>query len=274
MTTVPFFQVDAFADRAFAGGPAAVVLLDDFLSDERLLEIAAENNLAETAFLVPLLPGRWRLRWFTPTVEVPLCGHATLAAAHVLFQSGGDVAGKVEFETASGRLTVEKMANGWLEMDFPLLASRPVEVRQELCEAVGGRPIAARVGLYLLAQFSSPDEVRALRPDCDRIARLDPDGAAVPGCLICVAPTQGSAEGWDVVSRFFAPGAGISEDPATGSAHCMIAPLYAELLGQDELVCHQAYPGRGAIFRTRVLGDRVRLAGQSVTVIEGRIRVG
>jgi PhzF family phenazine biosynthesis protein len=274
MTTVPFFQVDAFADRPFAGGPAAVVLLDDFLSDERLLAIAAENNLAETAFLVPLLAGRWRLRWFTPTVEVPLCGHATLAASHVLFQSGGDVAGKVEFETASGQLTVEKMDNGWLEMDFPLLASRPVEVRRELCEALGARPIAARVGHYLLAQFSSPDEVRALRPDCERIAGLDPDGVAVPGCLICVAPTQDSAEGWDVVSRFFGPGAGVSEDPATGSAHCMIAPLYSELLGQDELVCHQAYPGRGAIIRTRVLGDRVRLAGQSVTVIEGRIRVG
>lgn len=273
METFPFFQVDAFTDRPFTGGPAAVVLLEEFLPNARLLEVAAENNLAETAFLVPLMAGRWRLRWFTPTMEVPLCGHATLAAAHVLFQEKKGVGGKVEFETASGLMTVEALADGWLEMDFPSLPSRPIEVTDAHCEALGARPVAVRVGHYLLAQFGSQQEILQLRPDFARISRLDPAGATLPGCVICVAPASPDTQGWDVVSRFFGPGAGINEDPATGSAHCMIAPVFSELSAREELLCFQAYPGRGAVVRTRLDGDRVRLAGQAVTVIEGRTRV-
>jgi PhzF family phenazine biosynthesis protein len=208
-------------------------------------------------------------------MEVPLCGHATLAAAHVLFTESMVPADRVVFDTLSGAMTVEKRADGWLEMDFPLISSRPSEVSEALCAALGARPIAARIGHYRLAQFATEEEVRDLKPDIARIARLEPEGEGLSGCIVCVAPgaMRSEAGGFDVVSRFFAPGAGVPEDPATGSAHCMIAPVYSQLLGREDLHCFQAFPGRGAVIRTRCVGDRVRLAGEAVTVIEGRFRI-
>lgn len=261
--TIPFFQIDAFAERAMAGGPAAVMPLDAFLSDAQMQAIAAENNLAETAFIVAKAAGIWDLRWFTPAVEVPLCGHATLASAHALYAHLGFDGDEIGFDTKSGRLTVKRLADGRLEMDFPANPPKRTDAPAGMAEALGGKPVEVWAGQYLLAVFASASEVRALKPDMAKIVALGPEA----GNIICAAPGD---EGYDVVSRFFAPAFGIPEDPATGSAHCMIAPLFSERLGRAELNCFQACPGRGANITTRMAGDRVKLIGRGRTVIEGR----
>ncbi len=271
MTDLRFFQVDAFAERALAGGPAAVMPLDAFLPAESMQAIAAENNVAETAFLVAKAPGVWDLRWFTPTIEVPLCGHATLASAHVLFAHEGYIGDEIGFDTKSGRLTVKKLSGGQLEMDFPARPPVRIDTPAGLVEAIGAGPREVWSSSFLLAVFDTPAEVRALSPDLERVRAISAGVTGDRGNLVCAAP--GASEGYDVISRFFAPGSGIPEDPATGSAHCIIAPHFSKLLGKAELRCFQAYPGRGADITTRMEGDRVKLIGRARTVIEGVFRL-
>jgi PhzF family phenazine biosynthesis protein len=265
-----FFQIDAFAERPMTGGPAAVMPMDAFPADDLMQSIAAENNLAETAFIVAKAPGVWDLRWFTPALEVPLCGHATLASAHALYSHLGFDGAEIGFDTKSGRLTVKRLADGRLEMDFPAQPPRDVPTPEGLVEALGATPQKVVAGPYLMAIFATPDEVRALKPDLVQVNVISGGATGGRGNLVCAAP--GASEGFDVVSRFFAPGSGIPEDPATGSAHCIIAPYFSQVLGKPELTCFQAYPGRGANITTRMAGDRVKLIGRGRTVIKGVFR--
>jgi PhzF family phenazine biosynthesis protein len=270
MPEFKFFQIDAFAERPMTGGPAGVMPVDAFPDAAVMQAIAAENNIAETAFLVAKGKGMWDLRWFTPLLEVPLCGHATLASAHAIYSHLGYDGPEIGFDTASGRLTVKRLGDGRLEMDFPAQPPREVPMPDGLVEALGAQPAAIVAGPYLMAIFRTPAEVRALKPDLAQVNRISGGATGGRGNLVCAAP--GASEGYDVVSRFFAPGSGIPEDPATGSAHCIIAPYFSEKLGKAELKCFQAYPGRGADIVTRMQGDRVRLIGRARTVIEGVFR--
>jgi len=271
MTEFQFFQIDAFAERAMAGGPAGVMPAAVFPDAAVMQAIAAENNLAETAFIVAKSGGVWDLRWFTPTMEVPLCGHATLASAHAIYSHLGYDGAEIGFDTLSGRLTVKRLNDGRLEMDFPARKTVLIETPAGLVEALGAAPKEVWSSAYLLAIFDTPDQVRALKPDLERVNTISSGVTGDRGNLICAAP--GAAEGYDVVSRFFAPGSGIPEDPATGSAHCIIAPHFSALLNKPELRCFQAYPGRGADITTRIAGDRVKLIGRARTVIEGVFRL-
>ena len=267
MSVHRFFQIDAFAERPLAGGPAAVMPMEAFPAAEVMQAIAAENNLAETAFIVAKDAGVWDLRWFTPALEVPLCGHATLASAHAIYAHLGFDGPEIGFDTKSGRLTVKRLSDGRLEMDFPAQPPRDVVMPEGLIDALGLAPTKVVAGPYLMAIFEAPAQVRALAPDLVRVNEISGGATGGRGNLVCAAP--GASEGFDVVSRFFAPGSGIPEDPATGSAHCIIAPYFSKLLGKAELVCFQAYPGRGAHITTRLEGDRVKLIGRARTVIEG-----
>lgn len=246
--------------------------LDAYLPDKTLQVIAAENNVAETAFIVPDGEGRWQLRWFTPTVEVPLCGHATLGSAHVVFEHLGYDGEQVTFVTRqSGELFVSRADTG-LIMDFPVSPLKQVEVTPEMEAALGTRPLAAWSGNFLACLFADTEAILNLSPDYAALAKID---GSAPGWDLgnvgCVA--AGGPSGADVISRFFAPGSGIGEDPATGAWHCMVAPLMSAQLDKDKLNCFQAYPGRGAWIGTEVQGERVKLSGTSVTVIEGQFYV-
>lgn len=274
MAEYKFFQIDAFAEKAMGGGPAAVMPMEVFPTAEVMQAIAAENNLAETAFIVAKGKGAFDLRWFTPALEVPLCGHATLASAHALYAHLGFDGAEIGFDTKSGRLTVKRLSDGRLEMDFPAQPPKAQAMLEELVEALGARPKELVAGPYLMAIFESPDEVIALKPDLAKVNQIAGNATGGRGNLICAAPGAGWKDGqFDVVSRFFAPGSGIPEDPATGSAHCIIAPFFSERLGKSELNCFQAYPGRGANITTRMAGDRVKLIGRARTVIEGVFRL-
>ena len=265
MPDYKFFQIDAFAERPMAGGPAAVMPLDAFPDSSVMQAIAAENNLAETAFFVSRGQGAYDLRWFTPAVEVPLCGHATLASAHALYSHLGFDGPEIAFDTKSGRLTIKRLADGRLEMDFPADMPKLIDAPPTLADALGARPAEVHSGQYLLAVFETAAQIRALKPDLGKIAALG--GKRMDVC--CAAPGD---NGYDVVSRFFAPADGIPEDPATGSAHCVIAPFFSKRLNKPELKCFQAYPTRGADIGTRMSGDRVKLIGRARTVIEGVFR--
>lgn len=267
-----FFQVDAFASRPFEGNQACVMPLDEFLPDETLLAIAAENNVAETAYTVPDGEGVWKLRWFTPAVEVPLCGHATLGSAHVLFEELGFTGKSIAFDTVkSGRLTVCRLDDGRLEMDFPSPPIHEIPVTDEVAVALGARPVQAWGGMFYAARFETPDDVRGLAPDLKALKQLGVPGEGWDrGNFGCFAA---GGRDVDVTSRFFAPGSGIDEDPATGSWHTMLARVMSERFGLTEMSCHQAYPGRGAHVGTRLEGERVKLSGRSVTVIEGSFRL-
>ncbi|HPT16361.1 MAG TPA: PhzF family phenazine biosynthesis protein [Kiritimatiellia bacterium] len=259
---IPMWQVDAFATETFAGNPAAVCLLDDWLDDRTLQAIAAENNLSETAFLVPR-GGEFDLRWFAPTKEVALCGHATLAAAKVLFDLRGWKEATIRFRTRQrGVLTMVK--NGeWFEMDFPALPSRPVETPAGLSAALGAEPRQV---------LESTDDWLAVLDDEAAVRELKPDFAALKAfpCRCLVPMARGDRA--DFVSRAFAPRYGIPEDPVTGSAHCALAPYWAGVLGKDDLQAFQV-SARGGEVRCRVAGDRVKLAGQAVVYLEGTIDV-
>lgn len=272
MSDIPFVQIDAFASRPFEGNQACVMPLDAFLPDEVLQQIAAENNVAETAFIVPAGDGVWELRWFTPTTEVPLCGHATLASGHYLFEHGGYDGAEITFRTRqAGELLVSRAENGQLEMDFPAYKVAETEPSEAIIAALGKAPIRAYNGPFYVALYETADDIRALAPDLDKLKTLGdgPDswGAGNFGCLAL------EGDSVDVTSRFFAPGSGIPEDPATGSWHCVVAPLVHELTGKRVAKCYQAYPGRGAYIGTELVDDRVKLRGQSVTVIEGTFRL-
>jgi PhzF family phenazine biosynthesis protein len=260
---IPLFQLDAFTTRRFAGNPAAVMLLEHFLPDEMLQAIAAENNLAETAFLVPE-GGDYLLRWFTPTVEVPLCGHATLASAAVVLEQVEPERQQVVFHTASGPLTVKRAASGYV-MDFPARLSSPVSPPPGLAAALGAVPVEVLADSYnYLAVLESAQSVRTLAPDFAAIARLDRGG------LIVTA--QDSGQPYDIVSRFFVPAKGIAEDPVTGSAHCALMPYWAKRLGRNHLRAYQASP-RGGDIECRLVGDRVELSGTCVFYLEGAVEV-
>lgn len=258
--TLPLYQLDAFTSRLFGGNPAAVVLLEAWLPDVVLQSIAAENNLAETAFAIPdaqMTP----LRWFTPAMEVDLCGHATLATADVLFRHRFPDARRLRFGTRSGELTVAR-AGDLLELDFPSRPGKPVAVADALADALGACPREAYLARDLLAIFDTEQQVRSLRPDFQRIAALDAFAVIVsaPGNEV------------DFVSRFFAPGAGIPEDPVTGSAHCTLTPYWAARLGKSTLAARQV-SARGGELRCELRGDRVGIAGSVVEYLRGEIRV-
>ena len=258
----PIFQVDAFAPRPFTGNPAAVVVLDGFLGDALLQAIAAENNLAETAFLVPN-GDRYLLRWFTPTVEVPLCGHATLAAGAVVAERLEPGRDSTTFETASGPLTVRREGTSY-RMTLPRRAVSAVPLPPGLSEALGVTPVeTATDGGNYLALLRDEDAVRALVPDLAAVARLDRSGVVV------TAPGEGS---YDFVSRYFAPAKGIPEDPVTGGAHCGLVPFWSARTGRDEFVAYQA-SARGGELRCRLVDDRVELVGCCSFYLDGHIDV-
>jgi PhzF family phenazine biosynthesis protein len=257
----PIFQVDAFAARRFTGNPAAVMLLESFPADAVMQAIAAENNLAETAFLVAE-NGEYRLRWFTPLVEVPLCGHATLASAAVVMERLEPKRSAVVFHTASGPLTVKRVGPGYA-MDFPARPSELVQAPAGLIEALGiATGAAAEVFVnafnYMVVLESLP-LLRGLAPDMSALARMDRPG------VIVTAPGDGD---YDFVSRYFAPAKGIAEDPVTGAAHCMLTPFWARRLGKTEFRAFQA-SRRGGEIICRLVGDRVELEGSCIFYLEG-----
>lgn len=257
------YQIDAFTDRLFGGNPAAVVPLQAWLDDETLQAIAAENNLAETAFYVPRGQD-YHLRWFTPTVEVDLCGHATLAAAYVLYQIENAAISQLTFHTRSGALTVMRDQE-WLSLDFP---ARPPEPRAEdverLTDALGASPRWVGKARDYFAVFDSEAEVRKLQPDLAKVAALD--------CLGLIVTAPGQDREVDFVSRFFAPQAGVPEDPVTGSAHCTLIPYWATQLGKATLLARQV-SRRGGTLRCAYQRSRVIISGQAVLYLKGEFRV-
>ena len=256
------FQVDAFTTRRFAGNPAAVVMLQNFLEDTVMQAIAAENNLAETAFLVPA-DDNYHIRWFTPTVEVPLCGHATLASAAVVMERLEPGRSHVIFHSASGPLPVSKGGKGYI-MDFPARFSEQTPLPPGLAEALGVIPLEVFAHpLNYLALVDSATTVRALSPDLEAIARMDRTG------VIVTAPGD---KGYDFVSRYFAPAKGIPEDPVTGGAHCMLTPFWAEKLGKKDFHVFQA-SRRGGEIICRLKQDRVELEGSCAFYLEGRVEI-
>jgi PhzF family phenazine biosynthesis protein len=263
--TIPLFQVDAFADRAFAGNPAAVCLLEGPADAAWMQAVASEMNLSETAFLHREGAG-YALRWFTPVAEVALCGHATLASAHALWESGRDAAeAPIGFATLSGTLRAWRDGD-WIVMDFPATAPQPADPPGALAEAIGVAPRwTGRSRFDWLVEAAAPEEVAGARPDMAALAAIEGRGV--------ILTAAGGRGGADVTSRYFAPAFGIPEDPVTGSAHCALGPFWAERLGRERLVCHQA-SARGGIVRVDVLGDRVLLSGRAVTVVEGRLAPG
>jgi PhzF family phenazine biosynthesis protein len=257
---LPIFQVDAFASRQFAGNPAAVVPLQQWLPDGVLQAIAAENNLAETAFFVPH-GETFHLRWFTPLAEVDLCGHATLASAFVLFAELGYGEAEVRFDTLSGRLTV-KRSGARLVMDFPATPAHPVAVSKELIHAVGAKPKEILQSRDIVFVYEDPNDVARLQPHMEALTELVPFG------LIATAPGSDC----DFVSRFFAPAKGVPEDPVTGSAHCTLVPYWAQRLGKNDFFARQISRRGGEIW-CGLDGDRVRLEGDAAFYLRGTITV-
>jgi PhzF family phenazine biosynthesis protein len=267
------WTVDAFAAQPFRGNPACVVEpLEAWPEDGWMQALAAENNQAETAFLLPTSdPARFGLRWFTPALEVPLCGHATLAAGHVLLSELGLAVEQVVFETRSGPLTVARTRDGY-EMDFPAQPPQRIEAPAGLAAALGAEPVEVWVSAYLVAVMADEAAVRGLKPDLAALEQVGSAAARGRG-NVGVAALADPGRGYDVVDRFFAPGSGIPEDPTTGSLHTILAPLFAAKLGRARLAFHQAYPGRGGDLVCEDRGERVALAGQAVTVVESRLRL-
>ena len=259
---VPLFQVDAFTDRPFRGNPAGVCLLDSARPAEWMQDVAAEMNLAETAFLSPR-GAEFDLRWFTPTVEVDLCGHATLASAHVLWEEGRLAhSADAVFHTRSGRLAA-RLSGSEIEMNFPADPPAPAEPPTGLEGMLGARPLSVWRGKFdLLVELESESAVRTLAPDLARIRSVRGRG------VIVTAASSGGTT--DFVSRFFAPQSGVDEDPVTGSAHCCLAPFWGARLGKESMTGYQA-SRRGGQVRVRLAGDRVILAGGAVTVIRGTL---
>lgn len=260
MTQIPFFQVDAFTGEVFRGNPAGVCLLERWPGDDLLQAIAAENNLSETAFLVGREASR-ELRWFTPAVEVDLCGHATLASGHVIFSHLEPRHARAEFATKSGTLSVEKR-DGLLWLDFPSRAPAPCATPAGLGEMLGARPSEVLCARDLMAVFEDEATVRGLQPDLAAVARLE------HFALIATAPGRDA----DFVSRFFAPRAGIPEDPVTGSAHCTLVPYWAQRLGRKELRALQLSRRGGELFCVD-RGERVLIGGRAITYLRGTIEL-
>ncbi|RDD61484.1 PhzF family phenazine biosynthesis protein [Ferruginivarius sediminum] len=262
--TIRFFQVDAFAERLFSGNPAGVCPLDEWLPDQTMQAIAAENNLAETAFFVPSrdADADYDLRWFTPTVEMDLCGHATLATAYVLAEQFGDDKPVIRFSSMSGPLAVAREGERFV-LDFPAAPPRRVAEPQSYADALGAAPADVwRGGDFALAVYADQTAVADLRPDLEKVAAL-PDGAVV-------ATAEGEAH--DFVSRCFVPKAGIPEDPVTGSAHCALIPYWAARLGKAEMTARQI-SARGGELHCRLDENRVKIGGRCALYLEGRLLI-
>lgn len=262
--SIPIFLVDAFTERPFSGNPAAICILAEDKSDSWLQHVAAEMNQAETAFLWPLTgEGGFRLRWFTPTTEVDLCGHATLGSAHVLWTTGVVPSERAcEFHTRSGILRAEASAP-WIQLDFPSEPASSAEAPPALLEALGVTPLfVARSRMDYLVELESEDQVRNLKPNLPLLAQVGGRGVIVT--------SRSSSPEFDFISRFFGPNAGIDEDPVTGSAHCTLAPFWQERFGRAEMTGYQA-SARGGVVRVVANGSRVRLSGQAVLVLRGEL---
>jgi PhzF family phenazine biosynthesis protein len=256
----PIYQIDAFTSRLFRGNPAAVVVLNEWLPDGVMAAVAAENNLSETAFIIlqaEVVP----LRWFTPTIEVDLCGHATWAAAHVILNSYRPGQDSVRFATRSGELIVARQ-NELLRMDLPARPGKPIDVSDALVAALGARPREAVLARDVVAIFDSEDQIRELRPDLNRIAALD--------AFAVIASARGNEV--DFVSRFFAPAAGVPEDPVTGSAHCTLTPYWSAKLGKQSLTARQLSARGGEVY-CEMHGERVMIAGGTVEYLRGEITI-
>ncbi len=258
MTRIPVYQVDAFASRVFSGNPAAVCPLEQWLPDEQMQAIAGENNLSETAFFVRDGDG-FRLRWFTPNVEIDLCGHATLASAFIIFNELDPSANSVRFETKSGTLVVTR-AGDLLSLDFPARPPAACDVDPQLLPALGGRPQTILAARDYLAIYGSEEEVRGLRPDMQMLAKVN------RFAVIVTAP----GKEFDFVSRFFAPAKGVPEDPVTGSAHCTLIPYWSNRLGKKQLHAYQAST-RGGELWCEDRGERVSMSGKAVQFLQGTI---
>lgn len=265
--SIPYWHVDAFADRPFTGNQAAVMVLEDWLPDDVLVKIGAENNFAETAFLVRDTSGvaDWQLRWFTPTAEIRLCGHATLASGHVLFSHDPDYAdaARITFRTRQSGVLEVRRADGGYEVGLPAIPTAQ-GVWEEAGALLGGelREVWRNPLGYTLFLYDDEAAIRALDPDFRRLGALGND------LFVCTAPGTST----DIVSRAFVPGYGIDEDPVTGGAHAMLVPFWVERLGRDSFTAYQASQ-RGGYLACRLDGDRVWLGGACVTVVEGRFYV-
>jgi PhzF family phenazine biosynthesis protein len=261
--TCPIYQIDAFTNEPFRGNPAAVCLLEKPADPTWMQSVAAEMNLSETAFVWPQQVNQFQLRWFAPAVEVDLCGHATLAAAHALWESGRlPLNQPARFQTRSGELTCVRKSD-WIEMDFPATPPTSATPPDGLIDALGVTPIAVgRSRFDFLFELESEAAVRAVQPDFGRLRNVQTRG------VIVTARSNDSA--FDFVSRFFCPAVGVNEDPATGSAHCTLAVYWSQLLGRNEFAAKQMSE-RGGVVRVKLHGDRVALAGQAVTVFRGEL---
>lgn len=261
---LPIYTVDAFTTERFKGNPAGVCILEEEIVDELMKKIAFELNLSETAFVQKQKNG-YSLRWFTPAMEVNLCGHATLASSHILWQTGLQEEGSdIKFFTKSGELIARKNGTS-IELDFPAIEQKEIAVPPELVTALGAKPayVGSTVWNYIV-EFDSEKTVRYLEPDFDLLRKLPAWGTIVTA--------KGSSDGYDFISRFFAPEKGVPEDPVTGSAHCVLGPYWMNKLGKNTFKAYQA-SHRGGVVGVRVENDRVYLTGNAVTVIEGKISV-
>jgi PhzF family phenazine biosynthesis protein len=258
---IPFYHVDAFTDRLFRGNPAGVCLLEKELPADAMQCIAAENNMPETAFVLRSTAAIG-IRWFTPTVEVDLCGHATLAAAHVLFRHAGHPGSRVEFTSQSGPLAVD-LDGELLVLDFPCRPPTPCPAPDALIRGLGAAPLEVMGSRDYFCVYGSAEDVAGLRPDMNMLAGLERFG------VIVTAPGSGDV---DFVSRFFAPADGIPEDPVTGSAHCTLIPYWSGRLGKKRLVARQV-SARGGELACEDAGDRVRIGGRAVTYLQGWIEI-
>jgi PhzF family phenazine biosynthesis protein len=256
-------QVDAFTNRPFAGNPAAVCVLSEPRPEQWMRDVAREMNLSETAFLSPQ-DGGYNLRWLTPAIEVDLCGHATVASAHVLWEDGHLPEGQqARFHTRSGLLTADRSGD-WIELDFPAKLAAPAEPPPELLPALGVEHAnyVGRNAFDYLVEVDSEATLRRLSPDHSALRKMPVRGVVVTA--------KASTPGFDFISRFFAPGSGIDEDPVTGSTHTALGPYWAGRLGKSEFIAFQASE-RGGVLRVKVAGDRVKLGGQAVTVMTGEL---
>lgn len=257
---IPFYQVDAFTGKVFGGNPAAVCILERWLDTDVLQSVAAENNLSETAFLVPRSKGQYHLRWFTPAIEVDLCGHATLASAFVILSFIDRTLSSVAFETRSGLLSVARSGE-LLSMDFPSRKPEPMEKSSVISEALKAEPLEFLRSREVLAVFQDESTIRNMSPDFGKLEQIKDTFAVI---------VTARGERCDFVSRFFAPRAGIDEDPVTGSAHCTLIPYWAERLGKNKLYAFQLSKRGGELFCENE-GDRVKISGRAVLFAQGEV---
>jgi PhzF family phenazine biosynthesis protein len=255
------YQIDAFTNQLFEGNYAAVCPLNEWINDEILQNIAIENNYPETAFFIPD-GDNFHLRWFTPAYEVDLCGHATLATAHMIFNHTDYDRNEIIFNSKSGKLTVTKQDDGWLQMDFPTLKLAPISTSEALIKGLGATPIEVYKSMDVLAVFETEAEVAALNPDFRLLKTIDTRGI--------IATAKGDKV--DFISRFFAPAAGVDEDPVTGSAHSQLTPYWSNKLNKNKLNARQISK-RGGKLRCEMKGNRVLISGQAVTYLIGEIMV-